>query len=167
MESSFVPNYDKIDHIAFTLKKKVENKRLDQYLSCNFPEYTRSFISKLIKDGHVTVNGKIVKPSAKIRSENQICICLPQLEPLQLKPESIPLDILYEDEWLAAINKQPDLVEQVGNRSFRTQVTAVLGKSMTNLTDGPVAVIGCTFHQYGDPTRGITFIADFFIGHAI
>jgi 23S rRNA pseudouridine1911/1915/1917 synthase len=88
----------------------VEGTRLDQYLVSLFPDYSRSVIQKVIDAGAVTVNGHPAKASYKVRNDDHIRICLP--EPTHPTPvaEDIPLDILYEDEFLALINKPADMV---------------------------------------------------------
>lgn len=85
--------------------------RLDQFLVAAFPgQYSRSQIQHGIESGATTVNGKAVKASYKVRSGD--CVRLAKPVPLHglPAPEDIPLDIIYEDECLAVINKPPQMV---------------------------------------------------------
>jgi 23S rRNA pseudouridine1911/1915/1917 synthase len=91
-------------------KNKGVGQRLDKYITKRFPEYSRSMIQDVIKDGLVTVNGTIAKASYKLRSGDKIDIQLPKLILPKAEPVDIPLDIIYEDEHMLAINKSPDFV---------------------------------------------------------
>ncbi|MEW6542710.1 MAG: RluA family pseudouridine synthase [Nitrospirota bacterium] len=85
-------------------------KRLDLFLASRDPALSRSALQRLIEEGRVTVNGQPVKPSYKIRPGDRIALDIPRPEPLELKPEPIPLDILFEDEALVVLNKPAGLV---------------------------------------------------------
>jgi 23S rRNA pseudouridine1911/1915/1917 synthase len=96
--------------IDLTAKRKVEGLRLDQYLVAMFPDYSRSVIQKVIDAGAVTVNGTTSKASYKVRHDDHVRIWLPEPTHDVPVPEDIPLTILYEDEYLALINKPADMV---------------------------------------------------------
>src|SRR6516225_8405187 len=91
--------------IEFTAKHKVEGTRLDQYLVIMFPGYSRSVIRKVIDASAVMVNGGPAKASHKVRYGDQIRIWLPEATHEVPQAEDIALDVLYEDEFLAVINK--------------------------------------------------------------
>lgn len=88
--------------------------RLDLYLTSQKISASRSQIEKWIKKGFVKVNGQVTKPSRKVSSEDVIEITPPDVQPTSLQPEDLPLDILYEDDDLLVINKQPDMVVHPG-----------------------------------------------------
>src|SRR5262249_49982670 len=90
--------------------RKVEGIRLDQYLVSAFEGFSRSVLQKVIDAGSVLVNGIPVKASYRIRHGDHIRIWLPEPSHDLPVPEDIPLDILYEDEFLALINKPADMV---------------------------------------------------------
>src|SRR5882762_3626007 len=96
--------------IILTAKRKVEGTRLDQYLVSMFPDYSRSVIQKVIDAAAVTVNDAPAKASYKVRNGDRICIWLPETTHEAPVPEDIPLEVLYEDEFLALINKPADMV---------------------------------------------------------
>ena len=85
-------------------------KRLDVFLANREPTLSRSALQRLIVEGSITINGQTVRPSQKIRSGDRIVLDIPRPEPLELQPEPIPLDILYEDEWLLVLDKPVGLV---------------------------------------------------------
>jgi 23S rRNA pseudouridine1911/1915/1917 synthase len=89
---------------------KADGMRLDQFLHGHFSDFSRSVLQKLIEAGGVHVNGKQAKASYKVRHGDKILIHVP--EPTHPAPvaEDIPIDILYQDEHLAIINKPPGMV---------------------------------------------------------
>jgi 23S rRNA pseudouridine1911/1915/1917 synthase len=89
---------------------KVEGARLDQFLAAQFPDFSRSLIRKAIDAGSVTVNGHVAKASYKVRNNDQILLQLPESTHEAPVAEDIPLEILYEDEHLAIVNKPYDMV---------------------------------------------------------
>ncbi len=96
--------------LDLTVKRKAEGARLDQYLVSVFPGYSRSIIQKAIDAGAVSVNGNPAKASYKVRHDDHIRIWMPEPTHDAPAPEDIPLDVLYEDEYLAVINKPADMV---------------------------------------------------------
>ncbi len=88
----------------------VEDYRLDVYVTKRVPGYSRTLVQKLIKDGHVSVNGKAQRPSYEITVGDHIVVNVPKLIEPQMEPEDIPLDVVYEDDYLLAINKSPRFV---------------------------------------------------------
>ncbi|MFP4133147.1 MAG: RluA family pseudouridine synthase [Halothece sp.] len=88
-----------------------EKQRLDRALTSHFSDLSRSRLQKLIEQGSVTVDGVVVtNKKSPVQGGEEICLSLPPLKPLKLEPESIPLDVLYEDEHLIIINKPAGLV---------------------------------------------------------
>ncbi len=88
-----------------------EDMRLDQYLSLQKPDLTRSFIQKLIKEGHVFINHKkITKTGHKLRLKDQVTLNVPSVKEVGILAEDIPLDVIYEDEDIVVVNKAPGMV---------------------------------------------------------
>lgn len=94
----------------YTVEKEQEGQRLDQFLAAELTEHSRSYIQKLIKNGKVSVNGKIIKPGNRLQTDDKILLTVPPLKELNVLPEKIPLDILYEDEDVLLVNKPKDMV---------------------------------------------------------
>ncbi len=86
------------------------NERIDKFLSIQMEELSRSYVQKLIKDGNVKVNGKLVKANYKLSYDEWIQVTIPELTSPDILPENIPLDILYEDEDILIINKPKGMV---------------------------------------------------------
>jgi 23S rRNA pseudouridine1911/1915/1917 synthase len=96
--------------LDLSVKRKVEGSRLDQYLVSAFPGFSRSVLQKVIEAGAVLVNGHPAKASYRVRHGDHVRVWLPEPSHDIPVPEDIPLDILYEDEFLAVINKPADMV---------------------------------------------------------
>ncbi len=84
-------------------------ERIDSFLSGK-TEFTRTRIQQLIKERNIMVNGKATKSSYKIEKDDEIVIEVPEAETTEIKPENIKIDIVYEDSYIAVINKQAGLV---------------------------------------------------------
>ena len=103
-----------------------EKCRLDVLLSQT--QLTRSHAQKLIHGGAVTVNGKVVqKVSAEVTPGAEVRVQLPEEVPLEVPPQDIDIDVVYQDEWLAVINKPQGLtVHPANNVNTDTLVNALL-----------------------------------------
>jgi 23S rRNA pseudouridine1911/1915/1917 synthase len=88
----------------------IRERRLDKYLHCRFSNLSRSFIQNAIKQGAVKVNGKIAKQSLKLSPGDKIDFTPPEPPSKDILPEDIPLNIIYEDEELIVLNKQPGMI---------------------------------------------------------
>ena len=90
--------------------EKDTNERLDCFMNNLHKEYSRTYFQNMIKDGKLLVNGKKVNPSYKVKQNDNIEYNIEDESPISLKPENIPLNIIYEDDDIIVINKQADLV---------------------------------------------------------
>lgn len=101
---------ENMEEICITVDENGNSVRLDKFISDKLPEYTRSFIQKLIKDGHVTVDTAIQKSNYKLKYGQNIQIFVPPAEEVEILAEDIPLDILYEDADVLIVNKPKNMV---------------------------------------------------------
>lgn len=112
---------------CFTVEAEQENERLDKYLNNLLTECSRTYIQKLIKEGSVTVNDKPVKASLLLHMEDEVSITVPQPVLPEIRPQDIPLDIIYEDDDLIVINKPKNMVVHPAAGHFdNTLVNAVM-----------------------------------------
>ncbi|MCI5918297.1 MAG: RluA family pseudouridine synthase [Roseburia sp.] len=95
---------------VFEVDSSCEEERLDKYLSLIFPEQSRSFFQKLIKDGQIRVNEKTEKANYRLKTQDLIEVSIPEAVETPILPENIPLDILYEDDDLLILNKPKGMV---------------------------------------------------------
>ncbi len=139
-----------------------ESSRLDRYLaSLQLPELiSRNFVEKLISAGNVRVDGKHVKKNHLLQYNDNIEIIVPEPERLKAEPENIPIDIVYEDEYFAVINKQAGInVHPTPGNYNGTIVNAVLyhfGKNLANHDDDLRPGI---VHRLDKNTSGLMLIA--------
>ena len=104
------PVLERGERLELEVRRDYQGRRLDKYLAARLQQYSRSFLQRLIKEGAVKVDNKAVKASYSIRKGDTITLEIPILEKEHLRPEDIPLDIIYEDEYLMLVNKPPDMV---------------------------------------------------------
>lgn len=113
--------------MEFNITIEQVNMRIDKYLSDALQELSRSYIQKLLTEGNILVNGIPVKSNYKLKLGDVIFVTIPEPEELNIIPEDIPLDIIYEDEDILVVNKPKGMVVHpaVGHYSG-TLVNAVM-----------------------------------------
>lgn len=94
----------------FEAKPRTDGRRIDAYLASRFIDYSRSVLQKVIEAGAVEVNGRPVRASYKIRAGDKVRISLPPLHDATPAAEDIPIQVVYEDEYLTVVDKPPDMV---------------------------------------------------------
>ena len=146
---------------VYHIQTEHSGKRLDQFLMGATEGVSRTYLQKLIRDGAVTVNDKVSKqPSWTLRSGDQVCLSLPDARPLEtLKPEDIPLDILYEDSHLIVLNKPAGmLVHPASGVNFGTLVNALLAPCTDLSGIGGIERPGIV-HRLDKDTSGVLVVA--------
>ena len=122
-------NSTRIELIVPTNEAKI---RLDQFLAKRLPEFSRSRLQQLIRDGFVRLNNSASRPRQIVRAGDKIELTEPPLEKVETLPEPIPLEILFEDNDLIVINKPPGLVVHPGaGHREHTLVNALLSHCTT------------------------------------
>ncbi|HOQ69090.1 MAG TPA: RluA family pseudouridine synthase [Anaerolineaceae bacterium] len=106
-----------------------DENRLDKFLARQLPGQSRSRLQAIIKDGGVTVNETVAtKSGLALLTGDKVSICIPEVVPVNLEPESIPLDIVFENEHLVIINKPAGMVvHPAPGHASGTLVHAALG----------------------------------------
>jgi 23S rRNA pseudouridine1911/1915/1917 synthase len=99
---------------SLSIPPEAEDQRLDLFLASRFSETSRSAIQRAISGGDITVNGKTVKPSHRVRAGEEIAGEVPASPVIDAVPEDIPLDIVYEDEEIIVVNKPAGMVTHPG-----------------------------------------------------
>src|SRR5215471_14848377 len=112
---------------VLTIERSLPSERLDAWLRTKFPAVSRGAIQRLLEEGHIRVNGRMVKPTHAPRAGEHVEVHWPEPEPAGARPEPIPLDILFEDAALLVLNKAPGLVVHPASGHERlTLVNALL-----------------------------------------
>jgi 23S rRNA pseudouridine1911/1915/1917 synthase len=97
--------------LEINLQVTASNARLDRYLSQQLLDFSRSRLQQLIEQGCVQINDRVcTAKKTSVTAGDRILVEIPAVQPLELKPEAIPLDILYEDDSLLIVNKPVGLV---------------------------------------------------------
>lgn len=137
---------------------EMQNGRLDKVCREIFSDYSRSQIKQLLDGGNITVNGKTEKAKYKVKSGDVIRLEEPETKTLELRPENIPLDIVYEDDDVIVINKpQGMVVHPAPGHDEHTLVNALLYHC-------PLSTINGTFrpgivHRIDKDTSGLLMVA--------
>ena len=133
--------------------------RADICLSEQLEGYTRSAVKKLFEGGLVQVNGRAAKPAQCISEGDEICCTLPDPVEIVARPEDIPLDIVYEDDDIAVINKQQGLTVHAGNGNIDGTLVNALLFRLKNLSGiGGVLRPGIV-HRIDKNTSGLLVVA--------
>ena len=135
-------------------------KRLDVFLSDQTDEFTRSRLKKLIEDGRVYVNGALQKKAgAEIREGDSVCVEIPDAVEYTVKPENMPLDIVYQDKDIAIINKARGMTVHIGNGTLEGTLVNALLYHLDSLSGiGGVLRPGIV-HRIDKDTTGLLVVA--------
>jgi 23S rRNA pseudouridine1911/1915/1917 synthase len=134
-------------------------ERLDLFIVQQMPEFTRSFVQKLIEDGFVTLNARPAKASTKLKAGDIISVTVPPPAPCDIEPEDIPLHIVYEDDDLLVVDKPAGMTTHPAPGSpAHTLVNAVLSHLPVLPDSGSPARPGIV-HRLDKDTSGLIIIA--------
>jgi 23S rRNA pseudouridine1911/1915/1917 synthase len=141
-------------------------ERLDRYLAAQLPELSRTRIQELIEAGLVLVDGKPSKGAHRLRAREKIVVDAQNRPPMRAEPESIPLDILYEDDDVIVVNKAAGMTVHAGAGNTRgTLVNALLGRGQA-LSRGGDALRPGIVHRLDKETSGVIVVAKNDFAHA-
>ena len=144
--------------MEFTIK--MEGERLDKAIKNQETEISRTRLQKLIEEGKVKVNGKIEKNSYIVKIGDKILIEEEEPAEIELEPQEIPLDIIYEDNDIIVINKQKGLVVHPGNGNpDHTLVNAVMAKCKGSLSGIGGKIRPGIVHRLDKDTSGLIIVA--------
>lgn len=143
----------------FVVEKKDEGKRLDMFLLENMPSVTRSHIKNLIEDGFVLVDGKNKKSGEKLKLGNKISVEEQQPTMLDVVPQNIDIDIIYQDDDLAVINKKQGMVVHPANGNYDGTLVNALLFHITNLSGINGVIRPGIVHRLDKDTSGLIIIA--------
>ncbi len=144
----------------FIVDEEMDGNRLDIFLVEMMDATSRSYIQKLIREGNITVNGKVSKNNYQVQHEDKIVVILPEPKALLTKAEKIPLDIVYEDKHLLVVNKPQDMVVHPGSgNEFGTLVNALLYYCEGRLSSINGVIRPGIVHRIDKDTSGLLVVA--------
>lgn len=142
-----------------TVEARAHGWRVDHYLTRIFPNYSRGLFQRAISQNQVLINGLPIKSSRRLRVNDRISVCLPEEPDSSIAPENIPIDVLYEDEFIAVINKQADLVTHPGKSNFTGTLAAAVQFHFDQLSDVAGQLRPGIVHRLDRDTTGVIVIA--------
>jgi len=126
-----------MENFRFQIAEDMEDERIDKCVSLLIDSLSRSFIQKMIKEERVLVNGKPVKGSYRVKTDDEVAFELPESVEPDIEPENIPLDILYEDKDVIVVNKPKGMVvHPAAGHYSQTLVNALMyhcGKDLSGI----------------------------------
>ena len=139
--------------------------RLDVFLSEKL-NLTRSAVQKLIEGGNVKVNGKIPDKSYKLKQNDEVFFVIPEPEPLSIEAENIPLEIIYEDDYLLVVNKPKGMVVHPAPGNYSgTLVNALMWHCKDSLSGINGVLRPGIVHRIDKDTSGLLIVAKNDLAH--
>ena len=134
--------------------------RLDKAISLKDKDISRMAVQRLIDEENILVNGKKAKSSYKLNLNDIVTITKPDPKEIEIKPENIPLDVVYEDNDILVVNKQKGLVVHPGNGNLNgTLVNAVMARCKNELSGIGGEIRPGIVHRLDKDTSGLLIIA--------
>jgi 23S rRNA pseudouridine1911/1915/1917 synthase len=144
----------------------VNKERVDIFICQNSENISRSFVKKISEDGGLTVNGKLVKASERIKEGDEIVIDLPEPKLIEAVPQKIPLEVLYEDEDIIVVNKEKGMVVHPACGNYDgTLVNALLGLYGDKLSNINGVIRPGIVHRIDKDTTGVLVVARNNVSH--
>lgn len=148
-----------MENKQFLVNEDSKNLRLDVFLSRYFEDKSRSYLQNLIEEGNVKVNEKLKKSNYKLKAGERVDILIPEPVGLDVEPEDIPLDIVYEDNDVIVVNKPQGMVVHPASGVYNgTLVNALLSHCKDLSGINGVARPGIV-HRIDKDTSGVLVIA--------
>ncbi len=135
-------------------------KRLDVFLSEQTDEFTRSRFKKLIEDGCVCINGAVVKKSGvEIKNGDSVELTVPRVQEYSVQAENIPIDIVYQDNDIAIVNKPKGMTVHIGNGAFSGTLVNALLYELDSLSGVGGVLRPGIVHRIDKDTTGLLVVA--------
>ncbi|WP_251859690.1 RluA family pseudouridine synthase [Clostridium sp. Marseille-Q2269] len=148
-----------MEKIFLTVEKEFDNVRLDLYLSQIFEDKSRSYFQEIINNGNVLINNKEKKRNYKLKLGDNIEVNIPEPKLLEIEPEDIEVDILYEDKDIIVVNKPQEMVVHPAPGLYSGTLVNALLKHCTDLSGiNGVARPGIV-HRIDKDTSGVLVVA--------
>ena len=148
-----------MDTFEITVEESDIDKRIDLFLAGNLESFSRSYIQDLIKKGKATISGKPVKANYRLREGDSVVLSIPKPKPLEILPENIPLNILYEDDDVILVNKPKGMVVHPAAGHYSdTLVNALLYHCKDNLSGINGVLRPGIVHRIDMDTTGVIIV---------
>ena len=155
------------EKFEFEVNCEYEGMRLDKYLSEQIEEATRSYLEKLIDNNYVKINSKIInKNGRKLKLGEKIEVSIPEEENIDIEPENIPLDIVYENNDFIVINKNYGMVVHPAYGNYTGTLVNALLYYTNNLSSINGNIRPGIIHRLDKDTSGLILVAKSNYAHA-
>ena len=142
------------------INEEQQGKRVDGVISAYATELSRNTVQRLIEEEQIKVNGNKIKPSYKTNLNDEIDINIPKAKEIDLKPQNIPLEVLYEDNDIIVINKPKGMVVHPANGNpDGTLVNAIMAKCKDSLSGIGGEIRPGIVHRLDKNTSGVIIVA--------
>ncbi|MDH5174158.1 MAG: RluA family pseudouridine synthase [Elusimicrobiota bacterium] len=141
--------------------KGEKGKRLDLYLSSSFPRHSRNSLQKMIAEGNILVNERIVPRHYKVKEKDVVRMKIPAIKPHKAIPEKIPLNIIYEDKAIIVLNKPAGMVVHPACGNYSGTLVNALLYHFPGLARGKFPDINRVgiVHRLDKDTSGVMVVA--------
>ena len=145
---------------TYTIPQELNNVRLDKAISIIHKDLSRVAIQRLIEEEKLLVNGKKEKASYKVEINDVITLEIPEAKVIELKPQDIPVEFLYEDNDIVVVNKPKGMVVHPANGNpDGTLVNAIMAKCKASLSGIGGEIRPGIVHRLDKDTSGILIVA--------
>lgn len=148
-----------METLNFNVENEDINKRIDKYLAEIIENKSRSFIQGLIDNNNIMVNDKIIKSNYKLKVHDIISVVLPEPLELEVQPENIPLDIIYEDSEVIVVNKHQGMVVHPAPGNYHGTLVNALLYHCKDLSGINGIIRPGIVHRIDKDTSGILVVA--------
>jgi len=145
--------------LTFVISPELSGKRADAVLPSLMPELTRSRIKRLIEEGNILVGGSAIKPSRKLGPGETVVVTIPAPTPLEAEPEDIPVSVIYEDDYIAVIDKPAGMTVHPGAGVTKGTLVNALLHRLDGLSGVGGKVRPGIVHRLDKNTSGVIVIA--------
>src|SRR3990172_4624419 len=145
--------------ILLTVEARAHGWRLDHYLARLFPNYSRMLFKRAIEQQTILVNGLPVKTSRRLRVNDRLSVRLPELPDSTLHAENLPIDVLYEDDFLVVLNKAAGMITHPGKGNYRGTLAGALQYHFDQLSDAAGQLRPGIVHRLDRDTSGVLGVA--------
>lgn len=137
-----------------------ENVRLDAYIAKKYTDISRTMVQKLVEEGNILVNGKSKKISYKVQKGDEIELTIPEAKEIDIKPENIDIEVIYEDKDIIVVNKPKGLVVHPANGNpDGTLVNAIMAMCKGSLSGIGGEIRPGIVHRLDKDTSGLLIVA--------
>ena len=145
--------------VEFVVEASQSGWRLDAFLAQHLSDYSRVHLRRAISAGGVQVDGRGAKPAYRLKPGQRVSMVLPELPREAPRAENIPIEILYQDEWMAAINKPPGMVVHPARGHWSGTLASALQYHLGQLSGVGGPTRPGIVHRLDRDTSGVILVA--------